>query len=202
MRQVNLKLKRVFDIILSGFILLVTLPFFLITILIQQIVMPGPVFFQQQRVGKDGKLFYILKLRSMKVDREAEKNHDFSKDEERLTSFGRFMRRSKVDELPQVWNIFRGDMSLIGPRPTVKEQVDQYTEFQMQRLLMRPGLSGLAQVNGNTAISWAERIEYDVDYIEQFSIILDAKIMLKTLLVILFGEDKFRKSRHQQQREA
>ena len=110
-----------------------------------------------------------------------------------MTRTGNILRRLKIDELPQLWNVFAGDMSLVGPRPTVMEQVEQYDEFQMHRLDMRPGMTGLAQVNGNVSLPWNERIKYDVRYIEKFSVCLDFVIMIKTVLVVIFGEQKFKK---------
>ena len=191
MRKLNFFLKRVFDILGSGVGLLIFSPVFLLVTIIIKITMPGPVFFRQTRVGKNGVLFDILKFRSMKVDKAAEENHDFSKDEQRITVFGKFLRRSKIDELPQLLNVLKGDMSLVGPRPTVKEYADEYTQRQRRRLLVRPGMTGLAQVHGNAAISWDERIEYDLEYVDHFSILLDARILLKTVLVVIFGEEKF-----------
>ena len=192
MRKINLAIKRFGDFAGSGIGLVVISPILLVTVILLEILMPGPVFFKQQRVGKNGRLFNILKFRSMKVDKEAEKNHDFSKDEERKTPFGNLIRRLKIDELPQLINVFRGDMSLVGPRPTVKEQTDLYNDYQRQRLNMRPGMTGLAQVNGNISLSWDERIEYDVEYVNNFSILLDLKILFKTVAVVILGEDKFK----------
>lgn len=193
MRQFNLALKRLLDLLGSGVGLIITSPILLITVILLEIFMPGPIFFQQQRVGKNGKTFAILKFRSMKVDKEAEEKHDFTKDEERKTPFGNFIRRLKIDELPQLINVFRGDMSLVGPRPTVKEQTDLYNNYQRQRLNMRPGMTGLAQVNGNISLTWDERIDYDIDYVKNFTFLLDIKILLKTVAVVIFGEDKFKK---------
>lgn len=192
MKQINLVIKRVVDLLGSGIGLIIISPILLITIVLLEIFMPGPVFFKQERVGKNGKLFNILKFRSMKVDKKAEESHDFSKDEERKTPFGNLIRRLKIDELPQLINVFRGDMSLVGPRPTVKEQTDLYNAYQRQRLNMRPGMTGLAQVNGNISLSWDERIEYDVEYVNKFSILLDLKILLKTIAVVIYGENKFK----------
>lgn len=191
-RQVNLAIKRLVDFLGSGIGLIIVSPILLITIVLLEIFMPGPIFFKQQRVGKNGMLFNILKFRSMKVDNEAEKSHDFSKDAERSTPFGNLIRRLKIDELPQLINVFRGDMSLVGPRPTIKEQTDLYDDFQRQRLNMRPGMTGLAQVNGNISLSWDERIKYDVEYITKFSVLLDLKILLKTVAVVICGEEKFK----------
>ena len=195
MRKFNFFLKRLFDLLGSGIGLLLLSPIFLLASVMIKLTMPGPVFFHQTRVGKDGRLFAILKFRSMKVDRTAEEHFDFSKDEERITWFGKFLRRSKIDELPQLLNVFKGDMSLVGPRPTIKEYADAYTQRQRRRLQVRPGMTGLAQVHGNAAISWDERIEYDLTYIDHFSVLLDAKILLKTILVVIFGEEKFTSSK-------
>lgn len=192
MRQLNLALKRLTDLLGSGIGLIIISPILLITVVLLEIFMPGPVFFRQQRVGKNGKTFNILKFRSMKVDKEAEDNHDFTKDEERRTPFGNLIRRLKIDELPQLINVFRGDMSLVGPRPTVKEQTDLYNAYQRQRLKMRPGMTGLAQVNGNISLTWDERIDYDVEYINKFTFLLDIKILFKTVVVVIFGEEKFK----------
>ncbi len=193
MRILNLGLKRIFDFVVSALGLIILFPILVITVLLIKTTMPGRIFFRQERVGKGKRVFYILKFRTMKEDRQAEETHDFSKDSERLTRTGNVLRRLKIDELPQLWNVFVGDMSLVGPRPTVIEQVEQYDEFQMRRLEMRPGMTGLAQVNGNVSLTWDERIVYDVTYIEKFSIFMDLAIMAKTFLVIIFGEQKFRK---------
>lgn len=192
-RKINLFIKRTVDILGSGMGLLILSPILLVTALLIKITMPGPVFFKQVRVGKYKKTFSILKFRTMKVDLDAEKNHDTSKDEERKTVLGNILRRTKIDELPQLINVFKGDMSLVGPRPTFAEQTDTYNEFQMQRLNMRPGMTGLAQVNGNITIPWEERIKYDVMYVQNFSVPLDIKILFKTMKVILFGEEKYAK---------
>lgn len=193
MRKLNLGLKRGFDISVSALGLIILFPILALTVLLIKITMPGRIFFRQERVGKGKRVFQILKFRTMKEDRQAEETHDFSKDAERMTRTGNVLRRLKIDELPQLWNVLVGDMSLVGPRPTVIEQVEQYDEFQMRRLEMRPGMTGLAQVNGNVSLTWNERIKYDVKYIEKFSVLLDVIIMAKTFLVVIFGEQKFRK---------
>lgn len=190
-RKIELRIKRLFDITVSVIGLFVLSPILLITMLLIKITMPGKIFFKQERVGKDKKIFYIWKFRTMKEDEKAERSHDFSKDMERMTRTGAILRRLKIDELPQLLNVLIGDMSLIGPRPTIIEQVEQYNEFQLLRLHMLPGMTGLAQVNGNIALSWEERILYDVKYIREFSILLDIAILFKTVLVVIFGERKF-----------
>lgn len=194
MRTINLAVKRLLDLIGSGLGLVLVSPILLISALLIKITMPGPVVFRQERIGKDNRLFYILKFRTMKVDKEAESNHDISKDQERKTVMGNFLRRTKIDELPQLINVLKGDMSLVGPRPTFAEQAAAYTTFQKQRLRMRPGMTGLAQVNGNTAISWEDRIKYDVKYVRDFNVLLDIEILFKTIQVVIGGEEKFAKT--------
>ena len=193
MRRLNLAIKRTADIVFSAAGLIVLMPILLISAILLEVFMPGPLFFKQQRVGKNGRLFNILKFRSMKVDKALEASHDFTRDAERMTPFGKLLRRTKIDELPQLWNVLVGDMSLVGPRPTVKEQTDKYNDYQRQRLNMRPGMTGLAQVNGNVSLTWDERFVYDVEYVNNFSVLLDIKILCKTVLVVILGEEKFKR---------
>ena len=193
MKTINLIIKRLFDVMISLTLCVILFPLAIVIVMVIKLTMPGPIFFKQERVGKNQKKFIILKFRTMKIDLEAQKNFDFSKDEERLTKFGKVLRRTKLDEVPQLLNVLNGSMSLVGPRPTVQSVVDGFTERQKMRFKMTPGMTGLAQVNGNTAISWDERIEYDLKYIDDFSVIMDIKILLKTVGVVLFGEEKFRK---------
>ena len=192
-RRLNLAIKRTADIVFSAAGLIVLMPILLISAILLEIFMPGPLFFKQQRVGKDGRLFNIIKFRSMKVDKALEAAHDFTRDAERMTPFGKLLRRTKIDELPQLWNVLVGDMSLVGPRPTVKEQTDKYNDYQRQRLNMRPGMTGLAQVNGNISLTWDERFVYDIEYVHTFSVLLDIKILCKTVLVVILGEEKFKR---------
>ena len=193
MRRLNLAVKRTADIIFSAAGLIVLMPILLISAILLEIFMPGPLFFKQQRVGKNGRLFNILKFRSMKVDKALEASHDFTRDAERMTPFGKLLRRTKIDELPQLWNVLVGDMSLVGPRPTVKEQTDKYNDYQRQRLNMRPGMTGLAQVNGNVSLTWDERFVYDIEYVNNFSVLLGIRILCKTVLVVIMGEEKFKR---------
>ena len=186
-----IKIKRLIDLFGSSIGLILISPILIISILGIEIFMPGPVFFKQVRAGYKGKPFNILKLRTMKIDTIAEENHDFSKDAERLTFFGEILRRTKVDELPQLLNVFMGDMSLVGPRPTVIEQATKYDTFQRKRLDVVPGMTGLAQVNGNLTLSWEDRIKYDVFYVENWSLMLDMKILFKTVAIVVLGENKF-----------
>ena len=186
-----IKIKRLIDLFGSSIGLILISPILIISILGIEIFMTGPVFFKQVRAGYKGKPFNILKLRTMKIDTIAEENHDFSKDAERLTFFGEILRRTKVDELPQLLNVFMGDMSLVGPRPTVIEQATKYDTFQRKRLDVVPGMTGLAQVNGNITLSWEDRIKYDVFYVENWSLMLDMKILFKTVAIVVLGENKF-----------
>jgi lipopolysaccharide/colanic/teichoic acid biosynthesis glycosyltransferase len=148
----------------------------------------GPVLFRQRRVGKDGQDFELLKLRSMVLDAES-RGAGFAVDrgDARITRVGRFLRRTSIDELPQLWNIVRGDMSVIGPRPTLRYQVDRYTERQRRRLDVRPGLTGWAQIHGRATLPWEERIELDVWYVEHRSPRVDLRILLRTPLALFGG---------------
>jgi len=193
MREFNLFLKRLIDLTGSGLGLTILSPVFVITITIIKVTMPGPVFFVQERVGKDKKLLNLIKFRTMKVDKEAEKGFDFSKDKERITTIGKLLRRLKIDELPQLISVFKGDMSLVGPRPTILQQVESYSTHQLKRLSMKPGLTGLAQVNGNTSLPWERRIEYDLEYVNKFNVFLDIKIIFKTLAIVILGEERFKR---------
>ncbi len=187
-------IKRLLDYILAVVLLAALSPIMLLAAIAIKLEDPkGPVLFKQERVGKNGRIFKIYKFRTMKVDNKAEKNFDSSKDAERITFIGKILRRTKIDELPQLFNVVKGDMALVGPRPTIKIQVDNYTSREMRRLKVRPGMTGLAQVNGNVALPWDKRIEYDVFYVDNYSVILDIKILLKTIAIILFGEKHFKK---------
>ena len=148
----------------------------------------GPVLYRQTRVGKDGRDFELLKLRTMVVGAERQ-GAGFAVDrgDSRITRVGRLLRRTSLDELPQLWNVVRGDMSLIGPRPTLRYQVERYSERQRRRLEVKPGLTGWAQVHGRAALPWAERIELDVWYVEHRSWRVDLAILLRTPLALLGG---------------
>jgi lipopolysaccharide/colanic/teichoic acid biosynthesis glycosyltransferase len=151
----------------------------------------GPVFYRQLRVGKDGRDFELLKLRTMVVDAERQgAGYAVDRDDPRITRAGRVLRRLSIDELPQLWNVLRGEMSLVGPRPTLRYQVDRYDERQRHRLDVRPGLTGWAQVNGRAALPWDERIELDLWYIEHRSIWVDLKILARTPFALFRGTYK------------
>jgi lipopolysaccharide/colanic/teichoic acid biosynthesis glycosyltransferase len=148
----------------------------------------GPVLYRQTRVGKDGRDFELLKLRTMVVGAERlGAGYAVAEGDSRITRAGRILRRLSIDELPQLWNVMRGDMSLIGPRPTLRYQVERYDERQLHRLDVRPGITGWAQIHGRAALPWAERIELDVWYVEHRSPRLDLKILLRTPFALFGG---------------
>jgi lipopolysaccharide/colanic/teichoic acid biosynthesis glycosyltransferase len=185
-------LRRLLDILLGGAILILASPLMLVTTFAVSLD-GGPVLFKQRRAGRFGSEFEILKFRSMRphnlTTAELMKAHgQITSSHPDVTFVGRWIRRFKVDELPQLVNVIKGEMSIIGPRPTVPEQVKDYTPYQLFRLDVRPGLTGWAQVNGGTELSWPERILLDVWYIAHRSLWLDLRILCKTALVLVRGE--------------
>ena len=172
-------LKRVFDFVLSLIAIICLSPVMLITAILVRIKLGSPVIFRQERPGKDEKIFAMYKFRTMTDEKDAVGN--LLPDEIRLTKFGKILRSTSLDELPELFNIMKGDMSIIGPRPLLVEYLPRYNEEQRHRHDVRPGLSGLAQVNGRNAISWEEKFEYDLKYIENISFLNDCKIIIKTI---------------------
>ncbi len=183
--------KRAVDLALSLVGLIVVSPLLLLAIAAMKAASPGPVFYMQVRTGMNGRPFRPYKLRTMAAGRTHDPNEIVPLDHPGITPVGRLLRRFKIDELPQILNVVRGDMALLGPRPTLPEQTAKYDAFKKQRLLVRPGLTGLAQVNGNASISWDERIRYDVYYARHHGLLMDLGILAKTVLVVLFGEERF-----------
>jgi lipopolysaccharide/colanic/teichoic acid biosynthesis glycosyltransferase len=178
--------KRALDIVGASVGLTISAPLLAASALAIRLEDRGPVFFRQERVGLDGRPFEVLKLRTMIVDAHTQgAGYAIDKGDSRITSAGNLLRRTSLDELPQLWNVLRGEMSLVGPRPTLSYQVEQYTERQRRRLEVRPGLTGWAQVNGRASLSWPERIELDVWYVEHRSLALDLRILLRTASVLL-----------------
>lgn len=175
-------LKRIFDIILASVALLLLLPLMLVVAVCIRISMGAPVFFRQVRPGLNGEPFVMLKFRTM--SNMVDTTGRLLTDEIRLTVFGQFLRRTSIDELPELWNIIRGDMSLVGPRPLLMEYLPLYSSHQARRHELRPGLTGWAQVNGRNAISWEEKFDYDVWYIDNHSFGLDLKILLMTVIKV------------------
>jgi len=154
---------------------------------------PGPALFRQERIGFAGRPFTLLKFRSMVVGAQGMgAGLAVTEGDDRITTAGEILRRLSLDELPQLWNIVRGDMSLVGPRPTVASQVERYDDRQRRRLLARPGLTGLAQVSGRTAIPWSERIEMDLTYVDRWSIRRDLAILARTVLVVVRRESTYK----------
>ncbi len=184
-------MNRGADVALAGLGLVVAGPILAVAALAVKLEDGGPVLFRQTRVGKDGKDFELLKLRSMVVDAERQ-GAGFAVDrgDARITRVGRVIRRTSVDELPQLWNVVRGDMSVIGPRPTLRYQVERYDDRQRKRLDVRPGLTGWAQIHGRATLPWEERIELDVWYVEHRSPRIDLKILLRTPLALFGGTYK------------
>ena len=180
--------KRLFDLLASVVLLVLLSPVWLITIVLIKLTSPGPVMFVQERVGKDGLIFKPLKFRTMRAGRRPDPNELVPLGHAEITPVGRRLRRFKIDELPQLINVLAGEMSLVGPRPTLPDQVERYDDFRRQRLFVRPGITGLAQVHGNTAISWDQRILYDIAYVRRCSVALDLLVVFKTIAVIPLGE--------------
>jgi lipopolysaccharide/colanic/teichoic acid biosynthesis glycosyltransferase len=178
--------KRVFDLVLTATALVILSPVLLLVALLVRLTSEGPVFYVQERIGKNGAPFPFIKFRTMVVGAEKQGAGVLClKDDPRVTPVGRILRRYSLDELPQLINVLRGDMSLIGPRPGLEYQVREYTPFQRRRLTVLPGISGWAQVNGRNAISWDRRIERDVEYVEHLSFAMDVRILFRTLGAVL-----------------
>jgi lipopolysaccharide/colanic/teichoic acid biosynthesis glycosyltransferase len=184
-------LNRAADIAVGGAALVVSAPLLALAALAVKLEDRGPVLYRQTRVGRDAADFELLKLRTMVVGAE-KLGAGYSVDEgdPRITRVGRILRRLSLDELPQLWNVVRGDMSIVGPRPTLRYQVERYDERQRRRLDVKPGITGWAQVHGRATLSWPERIELDVWYVEHRSPRLDLKILLKTPLALFGGTYK------------
>jgi lipopolysaccharide/colanic/teichoic acid biosynthesis glycosyltransferase len=180
--------NRALDVLLAGAGLALASPVLAVAAAAIKLEDGGPVLYRQTRVGEGGADFELLKLRTMVVGAESQ-GAGFAVDrgDRRITRVGRLLRRTSIDELPQLWNVVRGDMSLVGPRPTLRYQVERYDERQRRRLEVKPGLTGWAQVHGRASLPWAERIELDVWYVEHRSPAVDAKILLRTPLALLGG---------------
>lgn len=185
----QLFIKRIIDLVLSVVGLIVLSPLFLIIAICIKLDSEGPVFFLQERAGFKGKPFMIYKFRSM-VNNAVNMGAGYytGENDPRITRVGRFLRNTSLDEIPQLINIIKGEMSIIGPRPTLMYQVKEYDDFQKRRLLMKPGITGLAQVNGRNSLTWPERIKYDVKYVDNYSLWLDIKIFFKTIIVVFKKE--------------
>lgn len=176
-------IKRIFDITLTLIGALFLSPVFLLTLLVVKIKLGSPLFFKQVRPGLNGNLFNMCKFRSMTNERD--KDGKLLSDEDRLTKFGKFLRSTSLDELPSLWSVLKGDMSLVGPRPLLVEYLPLYSKRQSRRHEVRPGVTGWAQINGRNAISWDEKFELDVWYVDNQSIWLDIKILWLTVKKVI-----------------
>lgn len=178
--------KRIIDFIISLLALIVLSPILLVLTIVGAIMMKGNPFFTQKRPGKNEKIFNLLKFRTMTNERD--ENGNLLPDEKRLIGYGRFLRSTSLDELPELLNILIGDMSIVGPRPLLVKYLPLYNDFQKRRHEVRPGLTGLAQINGRNASSWNERFEHDVSYVDNITFIGDVKIIFKTVGKVLKRE--------------
>ncbi|MDM5307527.1 sugar transferase [Peribacillus frigoritolerans] len=198
-----LRMKRLTDIIGSLIGLILLLPVFMIVVIFIKIEDPkGPIFFKQVRIGKDETEFYMYKFRSMVTDAEDKLKDILSlnevsgamfkmKEDPRVTKIGKFIRKTSIDELPQLWNVLKGEMSLVGPRPPLTREVEQYTSFDKQRLLVTPGCTGLWQVSGRNGLSFEEMVDLDIQYINNRSIYRDIKIILKTVKCMINSDGAY-----------
>lgn len=175
-------LKRMLDIIFSVLAMVSLFPFMVIISFIIYIKLGSPILFTQERVGKNGKIFKMIKFRSML--NTTDKNGNLLSDGERLTTFGRTLRSTSIDELPELINVIKGDMSLVGPRPLLVEYISLYSERQFKRHEVLPGLTGWAQINGRNCISWSKKFELDVWYVQNWSLLLDFKIVMMTIVKV------------------
>ena len=181
-------LKRFFDFFISLFAIIVLSPFFLVIILLLSIANKGAgVFFTQSRPGLNGKIFKVIKFKSMTDDKD--ENGVLLPNDQRITKVGRFIRKFSIDELPQLFNVLKGDMALIGPRPLLVRYLEIYTPEQARRHEVRPGLTGWAQVNGRNNISWADKFKMDVWYVDHCSLWVDIKVIIMTIKSVLSGKD-------------
>ncbi len=185
------RMKRLTDLLVSGILLVLFSPVLLAAAALVKLTSPGPVFFRQPRGGKDCRPFQSIKFRTMRVEHVHDPREIIPLAHSGITPLGRVLRRTKIDELPQLFSVLRGDMSLVGPRPTIMDQVERYDAFQRRRQEVRPGVTGLAQVNSSPLRSWDERIKYDVYYVDHVTLLMDLGILAKTILVVLLGEERF-----------
>lgn len=179
-------IKRILDIISSLLAIIILSPLLAVTAVLVKTKLGSPVLFRQERPGKDEKIFTLMKFRTMTDERD--ENGELLPDEVRLTKFGKFLRSTSIDELPELFNILKGDMSVIGPRPLLVEYTPRYNEHQHRRHEVRPGLSGWAQVNGRNTVSWEDKFDMDVHYVDNYSFAMDVKILFMTVLNVLKRE--------------
>ncbi len=180
-------IKRILDIISSLLAIIILSPLLAVTAVLVKTKLGSPVLFKQERPGKDEKIFTLMKFRTMTDERD--ENGELLPDEVRLTKFGKFLRSTSIDELPELFNILKGDMSVIGPRPLLVQYLPYYTEEERHRHDVRPGLTGWAQVNGRNSLDWDHRFECDVEYVKNMSLLFDVKIMFSTILKVIGKND-------------
>lgn len=178
--------KRFFDFILSLIAIIILSPIYIVVAILVKIKLGSPIIFTQERPGKNEKIFKMYKFRSMTSKKD--ENGNLLPDEVRLTSFGKKLRSTSLDELPELFNILKGDMSIVGPRPLLIKYIPLYNDHQKRRHEVRPGFTGWAQCNGRNAISWEEKFNYDVEYVDHISFLMDIKIILKTIKIVLLKE--------------
>lgn len=181
--------KRCFDIVVAAVLTLLLSPVLIATAILVKLTSTGPVFFTQSRGGLRGKPFRVIKFRTMRGGRTPDPKELVPLEHADITRIGRWLRRTKIDELPQLFNVVLGNMSLVGPRPTLLDQIEAYDDFRRQRLLVRPGVTGLAQVHTSAATSWEQRILFDIAYVRRCGFRLDLLICLRTLAVVVRGEE-------------
>lgn len=212
-RKINLFIKRCADIAISliGILFLFVIPVFEVVYLAIRLTSKGPAVFKQNRIGKDKKPFVVYKFRTMIVEQFDENGNEIMS-EDRITPIGRILRKTSLDELPQLFNVLNGTMSLVGPRPMLDYQAERCDEEESKRFLMRPGITGLAQAKGRNNIPWTERVKYDIEYVEHFTVLMDLGILVKTavsvfkhegtdVVVEYRGVDKFSKHYHPEDEE-
>ena len=181
-------MKRFFDIIFSLIFLILFSPLFIFIVLAIKLFDRGPVFYRAPRVGKGGTLFRMFKFRTMVVNADRIGGSSTADDDPRITRVGKWLRKSKLDEFPQLFNVLLGDMSIVGPRPLLKEYLKLYTPEQARRHEVKPGITGWAQVNGRNAITWEQKFKFDVRYVDNWNLWLDLKIIIMTIILVLKAE--------------
>lgn len=185
--------KRLLDLVVSGLFIVLLSPLLFVIFLIVRFTSAGPALYRQERMGRGGRPFVICKFRSMVINAPDLRNADGSsftgEDDPRVTPIGRLLRKTSLDELPQLFNVFRGDMSLVGPRPDLMDQIQYYTEEEKRKLLVKPGITGLAQISGRNNIPWSERKRYDLEYVDKQSFLYDLAILFKTVPYVLLRKD-------------
>jgi len=193
MRPVDALVRRALDLVIAGAVSALTAPVVAVLALAVRLESSGHPIYTQTRVGKDGTLFEIYKLRTMVSGAEfTGAGLAIAEGDDRITRLGRFLRRYSLDELPNLWNVLRGEMSIIGPRPTLQVQVDQYSERERGRLAVKPGITGWAQVNGRASLPWSERIELDLWYVEHRTLALDLEILVRTIRMVVTGQGLYK----------